>query len=215
MPQRPTINIKIYNVCKRSLHSNILLFWSYRLSVTHTAVFHYNYCSLIHGAIKDTNHWQLSRQSLSTKFTQLWKLRTCGKQHCRKYSSSLYSRELLPSHTLSHTFIPISPRLPQKVNITGVFYLYFMTTTMSFTLAFCHPSFCYWTITALTKQPWTEVREHLCLAERTHLVPQMWPDGNGSTRASDDEWLTAHAEVTRGHGKKRKWQGFNSGIFTV
>lgn len=38
------------------------------------------------------------------------------------------------------------------------------------------------------------------------------PDGNGSTLASDDEWLTADAEVTRGHGKKRKWQGFNSGF---
>lgn len=106
MPQRPTINIKIYNMCKRSLHSNIVLFWSYRLPTQ--AVFHYNYCSLIHGAIKDTNHWQLSRQSLSTKFTQVLKLRTCGKQHCRKYSSSLYSRELLPSHTHTHVHSHVS-----------------------------------------------------------------------------------------------------------
>lgn len=44
---------------------------------------------------------------------------------------------------------------------------------------------------------------------------EKWPDGNGSTLTSEDEWLTADAEVTRGHGKKRKWQGFNTGFFTV
>lgn len=34
------------------------------------------------------------------------------------------------------------------------------------------------------------------------------PDGNGSPLLSDDEWLTADAEVTEGHGKKRKQWGF-------
>lgn len=41
------------------------------------------------------------------------------------------------------------------------------------------------------------------------------PDGNGSTLTSDEEWLTADAEVRRGHGKRKKWQGFNSAFCTV
>lgn len=152
MPQRLGINIKLYNVCKRRLYSNILFFWSYRLPslpTQHSFV-------IITAAestepIKDTN----------------------------QYSSSLYSRKLLPSHThIQFHFTKAATKATMLLLITGVLYLYFnMTTTMSSNMLLrvsifpVRPS-AIEQLRTLTKQPWTEVTDHLWVAERTHLVPQ-------------------------------------------
>lgn len=42
--------------------------------------------------------------------------------------------------------------------------------------------------------------------EDTSGPTEQWLDGKGSTLACDDGWLTADAEVVRGHGKEGKWR---------